>query len=388
MDNSLRYLELNEIFDIKTGYTPSTKNPEFWNNGTVLWFKMHDLINNGMVLNNSILKINQKAVKSSGLYQANSIILATTATIGVHALITKPFLCNQQFSVFQVKDKYRNQVAMEFYNHYFYVIDEWCKNNVNLSAFPSVKMDELKKLKIPVPDLSVQKQIAATLDKFNELTNELTNQLNLRNQQYQYYLEHLMDFANANHPLIKDGGGVIRKIPLGEIVEFKIGDIIKNLSILKHTTGLDTGLYYIVSSAIKPIGKWNQFNHQGQTITITKDGACGNVAWQENRFWATEHSIVLINKSNQIIGKYLYYYLKANEFALKELKIQSAPDFIRISDLKAFKIEIPPLAIQKQIVAALDQLNKITSDLTIGLPAGIKQAQKQYWYYLEALMKF
>ena len=207
MDNSLRYLELNEIFDIKTGYTPSTKNPEFWNNGTVLWFKMHDLINNGMVLNNSILKINQKAVKSSGLYQANSIILATTATIGVHALITKPFLCNQQFSVFQVKDKYRNQVAMEFYNHYFYVIDEWCKNNVNLSAFPSVKMDELKKLKIPVPDLSVQKQIAATLDKFNELTNELTNQLNLRNQQYQYYLEHLMDFANANHPLIKDGGG-------------------------------------------------------------------------------------------------------------------------------------------------------------------------------------
>ena len=207
MHNNIQYLELNEIFDIKTGYTPSTKNPEFWNNGTILWFKMHDLINNGMVLNDSILKVNQKAVKSSGLFQANSIILATTATIGVHALITKPFLCNQQFSVFQVKDKYRNQVAMEFYNHYFHVIDKWCKNNVNLSAFPSVKMDDLKNLKIPLPDLKIQKQIAATLDQFNQLTNQLTNQLNLQNKQYQYYLEHLMDFANDNHPLIKDGGG-------------------------------------------------------------------------------------------------------------------------------------------------------------------------------------
>ena len=66
---------------------------------------------------------------------------------------------------------------------------------------------DLNQLKVYVPDLETQKQIAATLDKFNQLTNQLTNQLNLRNKQYQYYLEHLMDFANVNHPLIKDGGG-------------------------------------------------------------------------------------------------------------------------------------------------------------------------------------
>ena len=79
---------------------------------------------------------------------------------------------------------------------------------VNAKAIPAhLPQEKLELLEIYVPDLKIQKQIAATLDQFNQLTNQLTNQLNLQNKQYQYYLEHLMDFANDNHPLIKDGGG-------------------------------------------------------------------------------------------------------------------------------------------------------------------------------------
>ena len=79
---------------------------------------------------------------------------------------------------------------------------------VNAKAIPAhLAQEKLELLEIIVPDLSTQKQIAANLDQFNQLTNQLSNQLNLHMKQYQYYLEHLMDFANANHHLIKDGGG-------------------------------------------------------------------------------------------------------------------------------------------------------------------------------------
>ncbi|MBM0621099.1 restriction endonuclease subunit S, partial [Helicobacter pylori] len=31
---------LEEVFEIRNGYTPSKNNPEFWKNGTIPWFRM------------------------------------------------------------------------------------------------------------------------------------------------------------------------------------------------------------------------------------------------------------------------------------------------------------------------------------------------------------
>ena len=118
---------------------------------------MHDLRMNGTILNDSLVKVTRAAIKKNGLYKANSIILATTATIGIHALITKDFLCNQQFTVFQVKKDCESKIWMKFYFHYFYIIGEWCKNNVVVSAFPSVNLNELKKIKVPLPSLKLQR---------------------------------------------------------------------------------------------------------------------------------------------------------------------------------------------------------------------------------------
>lgn len=48
---------------------------------------MEDLRANGGILADSIQHITPKAVKGKGLFKAGSIIMATTATIGEHALI-------------------------------------------------------------------------------------------------------------------------------------------------------------------------------------------------------------------------------------------------------------------------------------------------------------
>ncbi len=50
----------------------------------------------------------------------------------------------------------------------------------------------LKKIKIPIPPLSVQTKIVQILDVFTAIIAELTTELNMRNRQYQYYRDKLL----------------------------------------------------------------------------------------------------------------------------------------------------------------------------------------------------
>ena len=98
--------KLGEVFNLRNGYTPSTKNESFWKNGNLPWFTMKDLRAHGRVLSDSIEHITDRGIRGS-LFPKDSIILATTAAIGEHALITNTdFLCNQRFTAFSVKPQY------------------------------------------------------------------------------------------------------------------------------------------------------------------------------------------------------------------------------------------------------------------------------------------
>ena len=106
---------LEEVFNLRNGYTPSKKNKEYWTNGTIPWFRMEDIRKNGQVLNHALQSVSQAAVKSGKLFPANSIIMATSATIGVHALITVPFLSNQRFTSLSLKSEYDDKFDIKFH---------------------------------------------------------------------------------------------------------------------------------------------------------------------------------------------------------------------------------------------------------------------------------
>ena len=95
--DGVEYLELQQIFDYRNGYTPSRNEDENWNDGTISWFTLKDLRKNGGILSESIEKITSKGVKRE-LFEANSIIISTLATIGEHALILNNALANQQMT--------------------------------------------------------------------------------------------------------------------------------------------------------------------------------------------------------------------------------------------------------------------------------------------------
>lgn len=199
---SVTWMRMCDLFDMRNGYTPSKTNVEYWENGTVPWFRMEDIRQNGRILSDSIQHITSSAVKGGRLFPANSFIIATTATIGEHVLIIADSLANQQFTNLQVRKSLIDKVNIKFLYYYMYIVGAWCKNNTNVSGFASVDMKKFKKLLIPIPSISKQQRIVAILDKFEVLVNDLSQGLPAEvaavQEQYEYYRNKLLSFSRAD----------------------------------------------------------------------------------------------------------------------------------------------------------------------------------------------
>ena len=187
--------KLGEVCEIKNGYTPSTKKPEFWENGSIPWFTLEDIRKNGRILSDAIKHITPTGVKKSGLFPQNSIIVSTTATIGEYALITRDFLCNQQISCISVKEATRGKLLPKYLYYLSNSIGNWCKKNVNGGgSLLIVSTSKLNNLFIPLPPLSTQSRIVSILDTFEQSISNLEEQLAMREKQYEYYRNQLLTF--------------------------------------------------------------------------------------------------------------------------------------------------------------------------------------------------
>ena len=194
----VEWKKMSEVFDMKNGYTPSKAKAEYWEGGTIPWFRMEDIRENGRILSDSIQHITMVGVKKGKLFPANSFILATTATIGEHALVISDSLANQQFTNLTVRKSLSDRLLIKFVFHYMFIVDEWCKKNINVSGFASVDMNKFKKLEFPIPSLEEQHRIVSILDRFESLTTSLQSglpaEIAARRQQYEHYRDKLLTF--------------------------------------------------------------------------------------------------------------------------------------------------------------------------------------------------
>ena len=363
---------LDEIFHLRNGYTPSKGVKEYWENGSIPWFRMEDIRENGRVLNTALQKVSESAVKGGKLFPANSIIIATSATIGEHALITIPFLANQRFTVLSLKPEYIDKFNIYFLYHYCFTLDDWCQKNTTMSSFASVDMNGFRKFLIPIPPLSVQTEIVKILDALTALTSELTSELILRQKQYEYYREKLLSFDSLEQ--LNSGGG-----------EKKLIDVCINIFSGKNKERNDNGLYPIYGST-GIIGKTNKKEFSNEQILVARVGAnAGYVHIAKGEYDVSDNTLIVQNNEN-IDLKFLYHTLvniKLNQYA----KGAGQP-LITAGQLKSMEINVPSLEEQQRIVSILDKFETLTNSITEGLPLAIEQSQKRYEYYRELLLNF
>ena len=105
VSDKVEWKTLNEIFNTRTGYTPSRKKMSYWENGVINWFTIEDIRQRGRSLDFANVKISESGVKKE-VFKSNSMVLSIIGTIGEYALIKTDFVINQQFMVFTLKDNY------------------------------------------------------------------------------------------------------------------------------------------------------------------------------------------------------------------------------------------------------------------------------------------
>ncbi|GAA9963732.1 restriction endonuclease subunit S [Helicobacter pylori] len=394
----VEFKTLEEVFEIKNGYTPSKNNPEFWEKGTIPWFRMEDIRENGRILKDSIQHITPKALKGKKLFPKNSIIISTTATIGEHALLIVDSLANQQFTFLSKKANCGIALGMKFFFYQCFLLGEWCKKNTNVSGFASVDMTAFKKYKFPIPPLEIQQEIVKILDAFTELNTELK----ARKKQYEYYQNMLLDFKdiNSNHKDAKTYPKPLQTLlqtlaPKG--VEFrKLGEVCestnkKTLKISEVSEVKNKGMYPVINSGRDLYGYYHDFNNDGENITIASRGEyAGFINYFNEKFFAGGLCYPYkVKDTNELLTKFLYFYLKTNEIQIMEnLVSRGSIPALNKADIETLTIPIPPLEIQQEIVKILDQFLALTTDLLAGIPAEIEARKKQYEYYREKLLTF
>ena len=405
--NGVEFKRLDEIFNTKNGYTPSKSNSSYWNGNTCIpWFRMEDIREHGNILMDSIQHITPNAVKGK-LFPKDSIIVATSATIGKHALIRIESLANQRFTYLVLKEEYNYYYNIKFLYYYCYKLDEWCLTHLNQSNFASVDMGKFHAFTFPVPPLEVQNEIVRILDNFTGLIKELTKELTARKKQYEYYRNLLFTFTHGEIESIHNTFNWI-EVELKDVIDslttglnprqfFKLNtDDAKNYYVTIRELHNNTIIFSDRTDKINDealILCNNRSNLEIGDVLFSGTGTIGETAviLEKPINWNIKEGIYAIKpKKNMLNSKFLMYLLRTPKIYSNIMNkvIGGTVKSIPMKEMKMLKISIPSIQEQEKIVTILDHFDTLCNDLTTGLPAEIEARKKQYEYYRDKLLSF
>ena len=124
---------------------------------------------------------------------------------------------------------------------------------------------------------------------------------------------------------------------------------------------LDDGKYDYLNGGVLPSGKWNEYNTEAETVTVSEGGnSCGFVNYMQKPFWCGAHCYYLYD--SKVNTKYLYYILKSQQDRLMKLRSGACMPNIKKSDLGKFEVIYDTDSNEQQKV--IDVLDRISSIIT------------------------
>lgn len=161
----------------------------------------------------------------------------------------------------------------------------------------------------------------------------------------------------------------IPMVALGDVCDIQYGDgKIKELS---------TGIHPLIGGGIKPARFVNKFNQQEDTIVVSRSGSAGYVQKLTGPSFVTSYGFVVKCKTNAIRNGYLYYAMKMKQDCIIALQAGAATQNLNRNALRNYKIPLPPLHIQRQIVDDITPLDTLRTHLQTVIDTH-KHRQKMY----------
>ena len=324
---------LESICNFEYGFSDIAKD-----RGSVRFIRITDIEQSGKIkeVNKKFIDISRSNIKY--LLQKNDLLVARTgATFGKTAIFDKRYLAI--FASYLIRLKFINSNILPKYYWFFSQSKAYWEQAYNLvkgGAQPQFNSNVIKKIEIPLPPLSEQKKIVDILSSWDSAIETTDKLISAKEKQFKWLLKKLIT-DQENNPNWK-------KEKLKEVAKIKKGQQLNKVTLNKSRG------YPVQNGGVEPSGYTDKWNTKENTITISEGGnSCGFVKFNEQKFWSGGHCYSVIDLSNKLENKFLFYYFKNNEKKIMRLRVGSGLPNIQKKDIENFLIVYPDLKIQKKI---------------------------------------
>ena len=222
-------------------------------------------------------------------------------------------------------------------------------------------ISKYSQFEIPLPHIKVQEEIVKILDSFTNLIDALNEELSLRQKQFEYYREKLL---NSNESSKTEKLQYFAKIMNGKDY--------------KH---LGKGQIPLMGSG-GIMGYVDSYLYNKKSVLLPRKGSIDKVYYIEEPFWTVDTLYWTKIDEKKIIPKFLYYILSS--IHIENYALKGGIPSMTQSILNNIDVPYIDKSIQQSIVEKLDAFESLISSLK----EEIALRQKQYEYYREKLLTF
>ena len=141
-------------------------------------------------------------------------------------------------------------------------------------------------------------------------------------------------------------------VALGEVCEIRKGTAITRREVV-------AGPIPVIAGGRQPSTFHNEANRTGETITVSASGAyAGFVAYFNEPIFASDCSTIK-PKDKRLISAFVFHALKFKQSEIYALQVGMGQPHVYPKDLSSFQIPLPPLEVQREIVAEIEGYQRV-----------------------------
>lgn len=349
-------VNLGDVAKIESGNS-APQEPSLFENGIYPFFRVSDVakehLSNNLI--HTMDKLNPNGTRGLKLFTKHSILFpksGASTLLNHRAIMGCDGYVSSHLAIIQAN------ITLIDYRYLYYILTHIDAQNIILNdGYPSIRIQDLQELHIPLPPLDEQERIVKELDA---IQNSIKSAEDL--------IKNLKSAGGGS--FLHYGSDEFEMVRLGEVcIEIKNG---VNVQQDKFNGKYRVSRIESISNGRFDIDKTNYTNDE------VKEGdflQCGDILFSHiNSFKHLAKTAIYLGQRHKIVhginllkfrpnisivlSKYLSYIMKSEYFVgkAKELGQRAVNQAsIRLSELKELQIPLPPINIQQEIVAKLDE---------------------------------
>ena len=367
----MRY-KLGEIFNLQMGKTPDRHSPKFWNEGTEPWISIADLTKCNKYIENTAEKITATAVDESGIkiIPKNTVIMSFKLSIGKVAITPKEMYSNEAIMSFIDKGVLKIEPV---YLYYLLMHKDWDTGTNKAVMGKTLNKASLSQMTVNIHGYSEQLEIIKALDAASSIIAARKQQLTeldklIKARFVEMFgdpeinsfdwpvctLKELVSFEPQNglykpqSAYVQDGSG----FPIVRIDAFYNGRI-TNFSALKRLECSESEVQrYLLQENDIVINRVNSIEYLGKCAHIK--GLLEETVFESN--------MMRLHLDDTVMNAVFATKLLCSQYIYKQIMIRAKKAVNQASinqqDVLSFRMFVPPLELQEQFAAFVEQTDK------------------------------